>query len=527
MIYNKLPVILYLLFLLLEVELRAQPVSALPRSVPEAEGISSEGIIRFLEAAGKSKHEFHSFMLVRHGKVIAEGWWNPYRPELKHTMYSVSKSFTSTAVGFAVSEKRLTIHDKVISFFPDQLPDSISVNLQAMTVKDLLTMSAGQDPDPTFQVASNDSNWVKRFLAIPLVNKPGSKFLYNSLATYMLSAIVQKVSGQTLLDYLTPRLFNPLGIQGADWEIDPKGIHVGGWGLRVKTEDMAKLGQLYLQKGNWHGKQILPAAWVEEATSFKIQQATEKLPAHLTKDSSDWHQGYCYQFWRSRNNAYRADGAFGQFILVMPDQDAVLAITAESPDMQDELNLVSKYLLPAMHKDKLPANAPMAASLKQQLSALALPVPARSSGTPLVSTVSGRTFTLSANEKNIEAISFQFKDNLCHVSISQDQKVHKFIFGSALWKAGETSRRGPYLLNSADYEGLPPLQVTGIYRWREGNTLELTLRYIESPHTETFLCQFDENNLTVNIHNSYEPKTKQVSVKGKAKDRVKVAVPAN
>lgn len=526
MIYKKLPLLVYLLFLL-RIEGIAQNIVSLPRSMPEAEGVSSEGILRFLEEAGKSKHEFHSFMFVRHGKVIAEGWWNPYRPDLKHTMYSNSKSFTSTAIGFAVSENKLTVQDKVISFFPDLLPDSITPYLQAMTIKDLLTMSAGQDPDPTFLVASRDSNWVKGFLALPIADKPGTKFLYNSLATYMLSAIIHKVTGQKLIDYLTPRLFTPLGIQGMDWEIDPKGRNVGGWGLRVKTEDMAKFGQLYLQKGNWNGKQILPAAWVEEATTFKIQQPTNRLPAHLTKDSSDWHQGYCYQFWRCRNNAFRADGAFGQFIIVMPDQDAVIAITAETPDMQGELNLVWKYLLPSMQKDKLPSNQQAESALKQKLAALALPMPARSTGTPLISSVSGKTFTLSANDKRIEAVSFQFKDNLCHVTLTQDQKEHKFIFGSALWKAGETTRRGPYLARNADYAGLPPLQVAGVYRWREGNVMELTLRYIESPHTETFMCRFDENNLSVEIYNSFEPKTQKVVATGKARERVRTAVPAN
>ncbi|MDO9579388.1 MAG: serine hydrolase, partial [Bacteroidales bacterium] len=248
---------------------------SLPRSVPEAEGVSSQGILDFLDAAAKSRHEFHSFMFLRHGKVIAEGWWNPYAPELKHTMYSLSKSFTSTAIGLAVNEKRLTINDKVISFFPKELPDSVSPFLSEMTVRNLLTMSAGQVPDPTFTITANDSNWVKSFLALPVVNEPDTKFLYNSMASYMLSAIVQKVTGQKEIDYLTPRLFQPLGILGIDWEVDPKNINTGGWGLRIKTEDMAKFGQLYLQKGKWNNKQLLPSTWVEEATTTKIQQAPD------------------------------------------------------------------------------------------------------------------------------------------------------------------------------------------------------------------------------------------------------------
>ncbi|MGE5498838.1 MAG: serine hydrolase domain-containing protein, partial [Syntrophothermus sp.] len=344
-----------IIVLLLSTSLSAQERYQLPRSTPEKEGVSSKGILNFLDAAGKSKHEFHSFMFLRHGSVIAEGWWKPYAPDLKHTMYSVSKSFTSTAVGFAVTENKLSLNDRVVSFFPDKLPDTVSTNLAEMRVADLLTMTAGQDPDPTF-LRAQEYDWVKAFLSVPVINKPGSKFLYNSLATFMLSAIVQKVTGEKVIDYLTPRLFTPLGITGIDWEESPMGINSGGWGLRLKTEDMARFGQLYLQKGRWNGRQIIPENWIEEATSKKIDQNPMARPGE--KDSSDWLQGYCYKFWRCRHNAFRADGAYGQFIVVMPEQDAVIAFTSESSNLQGELNLVWDYLLPAIHNDEITADPP-------------------------------------------------------------------------------------------------------------------------------------------------------------------------
>jgi len=257
---------------------------SLPRSTPEAEGVSSRGILDFLGAVAENKHELHSFMFLRHGKVIAKGWWNPYNPDLRNTLYSLSKSFTSMAVGFAVSEKRLTVNDKVISFFPEYLPDSISPFLAEMRVKDLLTMSTGQFPEPTWSIIFKDTNWVKAFLRFPVVNEPGTKFMYNSASTYMLSAIIRKVTGQNVIDYLTPRLFRPLGIEGMDWETDPMGINTGGWGLRVKTEDLAKFGQFCLQKGRWNGNQLLPASWFDEATTAKIEQdpgapQSKKIPA--------------------------------------------------------------------------------------------------------------------------------------------------------------------------------------------------------------------------------------------------------
>ncbi|MEP6846398.1 MAG: serine hydrolase, partial [Panacibacter sp.] len=246
--FQKSTFLLLWVSLLLNTTLFAQQKSTLPHSTPEAEGVSSKSIINFLDAANKSKTEFHSFIFMRHGKVIAEGWWNPYRPDLKHTLYSCSKSFTATAVGFAIQEKLLSLDDKVISFFPNELPDTVSTYLSELTIKDVLSMSDGQDPDPTSKI-STDSNWVKAFLATPVLYKPGTKFLYNSLGTYMLSAIVQKVTGQKVIDYLKLRFFDPLGIQGMDWETDSKGINTGGWGLRLKTEDMAKFAELFLQKG--------------------------------------------------------------------------------------------------------------------------------------------------------------------------------------------------------------------------------------------------------------------------------------
>ena len=215
-------------------------------------------------------------------------------------------------------------------------------------------MSDGQEPDPTFTVAARDSNWVKSFLAIPIIYKPGTKFLYNTLGTYMLSAIVQKVTGQKVIDYLRPRLFEPLGIQGMDWEVDPRGINMGGWGLRIKTEDMAKFGQLFLQKGKWNGRQILPAAWVDEASPSRLYSI--RNIRRLKEIQAIGNRVIVTRCGAAVIMLFRGDGAFGQFIIVMPDEDAVIAITAETPDMQEEINLVWQYLLPAMHKDKLPVN---------------------------------------------------------------------------------------------------------------------------------------------------------------------------
>jgi CubicO group peptidase (beta-lactamase class C family) len=211
-------------------------------------------------------------MVLRHGKVIAEGWAKPYAADVKHTMYSVSKSWTSTAIGFLVDAGKLSVEDKVITFFPENKDITSNQHLNDLRVKDLLMMAAGHKVEPLRNVVATSDNWVRGFLSAQIDYQPGSKFLYNTLATYMLSAIVQKVSGQKTIDFLENKLLQPLHIKNIDWETDSKGINVGGWGIRVKTEDMAKLGQLYLQKGKWNGQQLLSEKWVNEATGKQIEQ---------------------------------------------------------------------------------------------------------------------------------------------------------------------------------------------------------------------------------------------------------------
>ncbi len=329
----------------------------LPRSTPEAQGISSAAVQAFVEAADREVKTMHSFMLVRHGKVIAEAWWDPEGPEKKHQMWSLSKSFTSTAVGMAVADGKLNVEDKVLSFFPEDAPAEISEHLRAMTVKDLLTMTAGHDTEPKVRGAEH---WVKTFLAHPVPHPPGSHFQYNTPATYMLSAILTKTTGQTVLEYLQPRLFQPLGIADPEWGTSPQGVTLGGYGLMVRTEDVAKFGQLYLQNGQWNGKQLVPEAWVKAATSKAVPNDSGKAEAA----KSDWAQGYGYQFWQSRHGAFRGDGKDGQYCLVLPEQDAVIAITALTADMQKQLNLVWDHLLPAFQKAALPEDTEAVAKLK-------------------------------------------------------------------------------------------------------------------------------------------------------------------
>ena len=334
---------------------------SLPRSSPEEQGISSDAIREFVEAADKQLKTLHSFMLVRHGHVVAECWWKPQSAETPHVMHSLSKSFTSTAIGLAIEEGKLSLDDEVLKFFPEDAPADPSKNLKAMRMRDLMIMSTGHNVEAKIRDAK-DTPWTKFFLAHPVPYKPGTHFMYNTPATYMQSAIVQKVTGKTVLEYLRPRLFEPLGITDPQWGTSPQGINFGGFGLFIRTEDIAKFGQLYLQGGQWDGRQLVPASWVA--------QATARQTSNGSNPASDWDQGYGFQFWRCRHNAFRGDGANGQYCIVMPEQDAVIAITAQLSNMQQPLDLVWDKLLPAMKPSPSAANADALAKLKNTLQSL-------------------------------------------------------------------------------------------------------------------------------------------------------------
>jgi CubicO group peptidase (beta-lactamase class C family) len=461
----------------------------LARSTPEAQGVAATGILDFIDAIEREKFELHSFMMMRHGKVIAEGWWKPYGPEFVHTMYSMSKSFTSTAVGFAVAEGKLNVEDKVVSFFADDLPEKISENLAAMRVKDLLTMSTGNEKEPT-GVVVKEENWARTFLAQNFAHKPGTQFMYNSAATYMCSAIVQRVTHQTVLDYLTPRLFAPLGIKGMKWETCPHGINTGGWGLSIQTEGLAKFGQFLLQKGKWNGEQLLPAAWIEEATRFHIQQ-----PGGDKKDrpkaQNDWLQGYGYQFWRCQGTGFRGDGAFGQFTIVLPEQDAVIVMTSENKNMQGQLDLVWKHLLPAMD-----AKAEQAGDLGK-LKTLAL---APQQGSKTSPAAIGKKFKLETNALGLTTAAFSFGDGACTFSADD----HTITCGIESWQRGEAAFPGtpPRLISGGMPKKPLPSKIAASAAWTDDKTLVMQWRYYETPHSDVVTCVFDGDSVTISFLNS-------------------------
>ena len=444
----------------------AIPLAAaeLPRSTPEAQGVSSVDLLAFVEALDRAGDAavadgIHSLILVRHGVVVAEGWWAPYEPELRHQLYSLSKSFTSTAVGIAAAEGKLRVDDSVLGFFPEEAPAEASANLQAMRVADLLRMATGHQSEPPQR---GGESRVKQFLAAPVPFKPGTHFLYNTPATYMQSAIVQKATGEKLLDYLEHRLFAPLGIEGATWEESPEGISVGGYGLSLRTGDIAKFGQLLLNRGQWEGRQLVPEAWVEAATARQI--------ANGSRPDSDWDQGYGYQFWRCRHGAYRGDGAFGQYCVVLPDEDAVLAITSGTRDMQRVLDLAWEKLLPAFRRVPLPADDAAAGKLAAKLAALQVPLPPSGAAPP---GVDDEVFTFDDNAAKLESVAIVSGAEGDAVVFRAAGKEERIECGRGAWRRGDVA-----------WGGYPPRPAAVAGGW-EGNTFTLRICFVETPFVST------------------------------------------
>ena len=488
-------------------------MTKLPYSSPEKQGVGTESVLHFFEAIETEGLEIHSFMLIRHGHIIAEAWWSPYKADVNQIVHSISKTFTATAIGFAVDEGLLTVDDPVISFFPDDVPAEVSPYLKGLTIKHLLTMSVGHDSPPVFDIT--DKNWAKSFLATPIVNEPGTVFSYSSPASYMLSAIIQKASKQTVFDYLKPRLFEPLGMEDIRWEVDAQGINFGGWGLRLKTADMAKLGQLYLQKGKWNGQQLISADWIEEATSVQIDQIKEPTEEQRLQDEGA--QGYGYQVWRCTHNAYRADGANGQYIVVMPEQDAVVVVTGNVKVGRRILQLVWNSLLPGMLDKPSYANKDMNEFLISRVSSLEISNPFFTDEEHVVpEKKEPQTFVFNSNDQQIEQVTFEFGQHeggkFC---IRIAGQMYDYPYGLDAWKYGLTDRPGTCFLNShRNPEGLSPFTIAGYGSWTKPDELSLRLLYLTEGQHETYVCNFKQDQLTLSISNSMQPDEQPVVLTG-------------
>lgn len=452
----------------------------LPRSTPLAEGVEPAAVRRLIDSLDRIE-DVHSVLVLRHGRVIAEAGWHPHTADRPHEMFSVSKSFTSTAVGIAVHEGLLTVDDAVLDLLPDDAPADPSEHLRAMRVRDLLTMTTGHSASTmegiNRTISLPGAGWARAILAQPVKHQPGTRFVYNTGATYLLSAILHRLTGERLLDYLKPRLLAPLGITHAAWEQDPDGIDTGGFGLSITIEEMAAFGQLYLQGGVWEGKQLVPAEWVAAATVKQVENGPS--------DSPDWSQGYGYQFWQCQHGAYRADGAFGQYILVWPEKDMVITTTSGLSDLPS----VPEAVWDAFLRDDAwgaPADAEAPTPAGTAPLELALHTPAGAESTPVEDSLLGVAYDLDPNPRGFSALTLgRGADGRAEVAFTVEGVDHVVPFGYEEWSPGTSTFLGA------------PADVATAAAWTDELTLRGRMIFLGTPFELRLELRFSGEDVAV------------------------------
>lgn len=394
------------------------------RVSPESVGIRSEDVLCLLDGLSllPAGQEPHHFLLLRHGKVAAEGHWAPYAAGMPHNLASVSKALTATAVGFAIQEGLFRLEDKIVDLLPDKLPEELQPEMRNMTVKILLEMGAGQDCGDAHggikgerrlkwqakhKIQHDEDDLAKVFFSTELIYEPGTVFGYNGMCSYLLSLLVTRTSGMDLMEYLTPRFFAPLGIPTPYAQREKNGVCSGQGGVFLSVEELAAVGQFYLQKGMWEGKQLLPAQWISDATAKHLPTKSEV--------GEDWSQGYCWQFWRGRHNTFRFCGAFGQMCVCMPDLDALFVIESgvDVDCMHAVLDVFYDTIIGNMASAALPENPAAHSALRQRCETLALasPVSVPAAGAALMAgtwrfdeNAPAREVTISVENTSVQAV---------------------------------------------------------------------------------------------------------------------------
>lgn len=363
-------------------------------TTPEALGIRSGDIMAYLDELEESNTEMHGLMIMRHGKLCAQGWWAPFGPGVRHGLQSHTKTYAATAVGIAYTEGLLKLDERLIDIFPEESPENPSENLQKLTVRDVLCMGCGMDemPQPT-------KDWIRDFLHTPVNHVPGTTYMYNSTGSTMLGAIVRKKTGLGLHEYLTPRLFNKIGIDPDNlrWMCMPDGMEVGGGGLFATTEDNLRLMKLYADGGVWEGERILAEDYVRLATTNQNDSATESIN---NPEAFDNFLGYGFQIWMCKpQGAYRADGAMGQFTIVLPTLDMLIAINETAVGAhwaQSTLDITWRFVEKITASSPLPEDEAALKALRARMARLNIGNPPCQPYSPTVSKVSGKTYQVES-----------------------------------------------------------------------------------------------------------------------------------
>ncbi len=437
-----------------------------------SQGVDPAAIADFVDAIDADPAvEVHGLMVLRHGQVVAEGWWAPHTAERTRLLYSISKSFTSTALAFALDEGLVDLDDTVLQHFPEYADEVGGSRSGSITLRHLASMAGGHTQDMWREaVAADPTDPVRGFLLSPPDEAPGSVFAYSQPCTYTVAAAIQRRSGQRLSEYLRPRLFEPLGIGEVGWRCFPPGREQGFSGLFARTEDVAKLGQLYLQRGRWGDTQLIPAPYVAEATSVRVT---------TDEGNPDWSQGYGYYFWMSRHG-YRGDGAFGQFCLVLPEHDAVVAITGGTEDMQAVLDHVWENLLPGLDAAAIDEDAH--ADLLRRLATLGLP-PCQASSVPATrEDWDGVTFSMASSSDGsvataLSSVTVDGAGDGLSVTLHERDNALTLAVGAGEWLVSEPSDA------RAD---VVPVAASG--GWIDDDTFRVEVIFLETPHRIDIDC---------------------------------------
>jgi CubicO group peptidase (beta-lactamase class C family) len=451
----------------------------LERAEPREVGVNAAAVEAFLDDAAAIDLEIHGLMLHRRGRVVAEGWWWPYRADRPRIMHSATKSVMASAIGMALDEGRFKLQDKVVSFFPEVLPPVVDDKLAAMTIEDLLTMRAGHAAETSGAIWRGiQTSWTAEFFKIPVVYPPGTTYMYTSAASYMLSAILTRVTGETLHDYLKPRFFAPLGITGEQWDLGPDNINPGGNGLTMKTVDLLKLGVLHAQKGLWHGRRILSEAWIDQATR------------------SHGENNYGYQWATAADGAYLAIGIFMQFVMVFPQHQATLAVIgARQEGSEAFLPLVQQHF-PRAFQQMQPADEAALADtrLRARLAGVARKPAIVSHRSTKPAQINGRTYRLASNSVGVTAVRFDFDAAGCVFHLTQAGTDYRVVCGLHDWIETKADVPGRELHHGYS---LRSTQLVAGARWLDEDTLQMTWIFAETAFRDTVICRFDRDRLSI------------------------------
>jgi len=474
----------------------------LPRATPESMGMPSEKIINYFDSLMKFPNtEIHSVIIMRHGRIIAELHPKPFMPQYGHTLFSCSKTFTAVAIGIAIHDHLLKLEDRIVNFFPEYLSYPISAQLQRITVEDLLTMRSGFVVDTKMRTVSK--TWIKDYLNHAMNAEPGTRFAYDSIDTYLLSAIIQRVTGKTLLEYLKESIFNPLHINEVKWEYSPEHITTGGWGLYLQPESMAKFGQLLLQKGKWRGRQLIPADWV-----------TQMMRKHVSNSQGD---DYCYQMWRcGTHDAARADGAYGQFIYVIPNKDMVVTVTqCMISGNSKQHNMIWSMLVPYV-RNQVMKDGHNTKKLRKLENTASLPIPEGKKRNEQLDSLLNHTVQLSKNPLEWNSIQFYQDDNeQLHIIITDSKKRSgDILLGYEEWKTSSIGFYPLYVRTATRnrFSSFYPPFLAGAAYACDDDTFIVKVHFVDWLTSAELRFKTVDNKLTLTAKENYQAKAVPINV---------------